>query len=316
MRGAAGSAADFSQGAFPCSTSRRGGGGPVLVSFLVRKHRPKAAPAVVQRNGSRLTLPIDTTIDEFRNTVQGEPGRYRLLVLDDHGQPIEDVPEAHVEIDLEPSPAFSVAADPTTATRVALAKHPTELLLAETMRANTELARSVIDRIPDMMKAAAYLLQAADGAGLPRRRPPMIVWDDSDDAPEPAPPPPPNLLATFLQAAAATNGNLGGLLGLMTGKSTAAPAPLGPPPAGVPAAPLTPDQPRNAAACNAPRPADPQAHLLAILEKLTAAERAFAERVFVQLSPPAVQQWHELLLSMSVDDAVAMIRSKAAGQEA
>jgi hypothetical protein len=52
-----------------------------------------------------------------------------------------------------------------------------------------------------------------------------------------------------------------------------------------------------------------------VLAQLTADERAYAERVFAQLSPAAVQQWHELLLSMSVDEAVAMIRTKAKGEE-
>ncbi len=47
---------------------------------------------------------------------------------------------------------------------------------------NTELARTVIDRFPQMMEAAATLLRAADGAGLPARLPiPRIDDGDEDD---------------------------------------------------------------------------------------------------------------------------------------
>jgi len=41
------------------------------------------------------------------------------------------------------------------------------------MRLNTELAKAVVDRFPEMMTAAAELLRAADGAGLPSRRRPL-----------------------------------------------------------------------------------------------------------------------------------------------
>ena len=48
---------------------------------------------------------------------------------------------------------------------------PSDDTIREAMRLNTELAKSVIERFPEMMHAAAELLRAADGAGLPAREP-------------------------------------------------------------------------------------------------------------------------------------------------
>ena len=46
---------------------------------------------------------------------------------------------------------------------------------------NSEIAKTVIDRFPQMLEAAAVLLQAADGAGLPMRPPMAIVESDQDE---------------------------------------------------------------------------------------------------------------------------------------
>jgi hypothetical protein len=53
-----------------------------------------------------------------------------------------------------------------------------EGLIGEAMRMNMELARSVVDRFPAMMEAAAVLLRAADGAGLPAR-PGMAIVEEA-----------------------------------------------------------------------------------------------------------------------------------------
>lgn len=298
--------------------------------WLVRRHRAKAQPQVLFRNGQRATLPIDATVLDFRHTISDQPGRYRLIALDEEDQPLAGIPEAYVEIEPEaPSAAFvapaqTMHADPISTSRAALAQHPTELLLLETVRANTEMTRAMIDRLPDVLKASAYLIQAADAAGMPRRRPlefddDLDLDDDIDDEPPPLTEPrSTSWLETFLKAAMLNGGGLGGIAKLLgAGDSTAAtsggtaPSPtLAPSAPPIPSPIPTPEQ-RNAG----PQPVDTQAHLFAVLAKLSVDERAYAERVFAQLSPPAIQQWHELLLSMSVDDAVAMIRAKARGEE-
>lgn len=295
---------------------------PDARKWLLRKHRHKKLPQVMFRNGQRITLPIDASLADLRHVVT-EPGRYRLLALDAADQPVEDMPEAYVELDdLEeeaPPAAFVAPPDPLTTTRTALAHNPLELLLLETVRANTELARATIDRIPDIMRASAHLVTAS--GALPRR--PMYaddVFEDDDEDAEPAAPAP-SLLETFLRAAMMNGGHLGGLGGFAKLLGVATPTtPTASTDQAATAAATTPELPtpppavpRNAAAPN--KPANPQAHLLGILAQLTPDERAYAERVFAQLSPAAVQQWHELLLSMSIDDAVKMIRDKAAGME-
>lgn len=296
--------------------------------WLVRKHRPKAPPQVLFRNGQRATLPIGAALQDLRYLINDQPGRYRLVALDEGDQPLEEVPEAYVEIEPEPSAPFIAPApqvDPLATSRAALAQQPTELLLLETMRANTELARALIDRLPDIMKSSAYLLQAADGAGLPRR-PPMRIEDfddeDEDDYPDDDEPsalqPAPSILNTFMSAFM-NGGGLPGLAKMLGAGGVTAAAPAAPSSTAAPQPPAANVEPpiatpRNAAATTPP--VDTQAHLFAILAQLTADERGYAERVFAQLSPEAVRQWHELLLSMSVDEAVKMIRAKAAGQEA
>lgn len=298
---------------------------PEVTKFLVRKHRNKKSPRVLFRNGQRVVVPVDAAARDLHELLRDESGRFRLLALDEENNPVPDVPEAYFEVDDDDdedddvgdgvaargrSAAFSL---PTTSAKL-LATHPREALLLETMRANTEITRAMIERLPDILRASAHLITAADGAGMPRRRPPIITIDDDDDTAEVAAPAPEaaGVLTAVLQAAA-SGGNLGGLLALIGNKSTA-PTSAGTPPVPGAAMPAVPEMPRNAA-CNVPRPTDPQAHLTAILGQLSADERAYAERVFVQLSPAAVKQWHELLLSMSVDDAAAMIRAKAAGEE-
>jgi len=300
---------------------------PEARKWLLKKVRPKAPPQVVFRNGQRVTLPINAGVQHLRQVVN-EPGRYRLVALDELDDPIEGMAEAYVELDAEPSAAFVAPAppDPLHTTRAALAGSPMELLLLETVRANTELARTSIERIPDILRSSAYLLQTADGAGLPRR-PPMRIEDfdddedddddDDDDYDDEHAPAPPSLLDTFFRSAM-NSGGLGGLAKLLgggtTGGTTTTMQNVSTAAADAPEiASTTPTAPRNAAQA---QPVDPQAHLLSILAQLTADERGYAERVFAQLSPEAVRQWHELLLSMSIDDAVKMIRAKAAGQEA
>jgi hypothetical protein len=45
----------------------------------------------------------------------------------------------------------------------------------EAMKLHTELAKTIVDRFSMMIEAAAALLRAADGAGLPARQPSPIA---------------------------------------------------------------------------------------------------------------------------------------------
>src|SRR5207249_2399118 len=65
-----------------------------------------------------------------------------------------------------------------SASTISLGK-PSDNVVIEAMRMNSEIAKSVIDRFPLMLEAAATLLRAADGAGLPAR-PPRAIEDGED----------------------------------------------------------------------------------------------------------------------------------------
>jgi hypothetical protein len=132
-----------------------------VTGWRVRKMKPRGAPELVYgKDGRPLTIPIESDMDELRDAV-GQLGRYRLDPINDDGKTVESVPAAYIQV-VKPANA--------EASLAVLANHDGyDDAVREAMRLNTELARSVIDRFPEMMTAAAELLRAADGAGLPAR---------------------------------------------------------------------------------------------------------------------------------------------------
>jgi hypothetical protein len=133
-----------------------------VCAWRVRRLRPRGAPELVYgRDGLPLTVPIECDIAMLRDAVGGVLGRYRLDPLDEHGKVIEDVPTAYVQVVL-PDPETLPAASPPATGPYAVVQ--------ESMRLNMELAKTMVDRFPDMLRASAELLRAADAAGLPRRR--------------------------------------------------------------------------------------------------------------------------------------------------
>jgi hypothetical protein len=124
--------------------------------------KPRGAPELVYgRDGRPLTIGIEADIDELREAV-GFAGKYRLDPINDDGKGVENVPAAYIQV-VKPLRNADGATPSTPAT--------SDDTLREAMRFNTELAKSVIERFPEMMTAAAELLRAADGAGLPSRKP-------------------------------------------------------------------------------------------------------------------------------------------------
>jgi hypothetical protein len=153
----------------------------------------RGAPELVYgQDGRPLTLDIEAGMDELRDAVDTS-GRYRLDAIDEHGKAIEDVQPSYVHATVTPRNSFM----PDPAASAAL--NPTDHAIRELVRANVELvratsdlAKSVSTQQPDLMKAAAEILRAADGAGLPRREP-VGDWynedeetDESEDSPKPA----------------------------------------------------------------------------------------------------------------------------------
>ncbi|MCE9574531.1 MAG: hypothetical protein K8W52_15390 [Deltaproteobacteria bacterium] len=151
-----------------------------VVAWRVRRLKPRGAPELVYgRDGRPLQVPVDADIDELREAVE-QVGKYRLDPLTDDGKLATDVPAAYVQV-VQPRDAAPTVAPVVVAAPVAT---ETEGIVREAMRLNSEIAKSMIDRFPAMMEAAARLIDAADGAGISSRRPlllaPTVAQDDDD----------------------------------------------------------------------------------------------------------------------------------------
>lgn len=151
---------------------------PKAAAWRVRRMKPKGAPEVVYgRSGIPLILPIDADIDDLRQEARME-GRYRLDPVDENGRPIETASAGYVCVQPSDAPELSPAAG----------RGPSENPVIEAMRMNTELARTIIDKFPQMLESAAALLRAADGAAMPARPPrPVVVEADEDETEDEAP---------------------------------------------------------------------------------------------------------------------------------
>ncbi|MCE9576287.1 MAG: hypothetical protein K8W52_24270 [Deltaproteobacteria bacterium] len=305
-----------------------------VTHWRVRRMKSRGAPEVVYgHDGLPLTVEVGAALDDLRRAVDA-PGRYRLEGVDDDLRIVEDVPVAYVQV-MRPIAVEERAPAPRG--------EESSGVVREAMRLNTELARAVIDRFPEMLQASAELLRAADGAGLPARLPlaPIAIDVEDDDqdedelAPEVAAPGPfggIDLNALVAQIVPliitkAMNGgidlsNLGALLDWRKAVPKAKPANPAAAPAATPRASSATAPRANEAA--SPRPAanqnatptavptiEPGAmmHFLAIQKALPAEEAALAKEVAKGLTPAELNAWIGELAPLSVPDAVARIRS-------
>jgi hypothetical protein len=287
--------------------------------WRVRRMKQRGAPEVVYgRDGVPLMIPIESDLDELRRNVDA-PGRFRLDAVDERGRSIEDVPAAYVQVSsLIEAPVALAPAAPH------VAPHSPDTVVAEAMRLNTELARSIIDRFPEMMSAAAELLRAADGAGLPRREPRVVEEDDSDDDDELAPPASSptfelisNLVAQVIPVV--MTGFMGKKLNIGSAldwrkaaaegkqKREDAPAAEIAPPEQEPTVSATPAE--------ALPPLDPKtmAHFIAIQSQLKPEEAALAKQLAAELSPAELRAWFDEMSKLEVAQAVQKIRVLLAG---
>jgi len=289
---------------------------PAMVTgWRVRRLKPRGAPELVYgRDGRPLTISIESTIEDLRDAVDGVVARYRLDPVDDDGKTIPDVPAAYVQV---------VKADRTAEPAQSVAISESDSVIREAMRHNTELAKSVIDRFPEMMHAAAELLRAADGAGLPARQPRTVdpnEDDEDDDSDAPAATSPTfelinNLVAQIIPIV--VTGLAGKKLPKLSSvldwrkaapdaqsaQSQAVPEPVA-------------DEKTEPTAAKAALPAlDPKtmAHFLAVQAALKPDEAALAKQVAAELSPSELRAWFDELAALSVPQAVQKIRVLLAG---
>jgi hypothetical protein len=279
-----------------------------------RMRQGRGAPEVVYgKEGVPLIVPIEAGLEELRQIV-GAPGRYRLDAIDDRGKTVDDLPASYVIV-------------PTRELDVQAAAHDTRNLdggmasvLGEAMRLNTELAKAVIDRFPEMMTAAAELLRAADGAGLPSRAPRVVEEsdddDDDDDTQTPTGSPGFELINNLVaQVIPIVVTSLAGkkmpkLASVLDWRKASAEGQQAKQ-AAAPALDVTTATEAATEDDESLPPLDPKtmSHFITIQSTLTPTEAALARQVAAELSPVELRAWFNELSALSVPDAVAKIRS-------
>ncbi len=256
----------------------------VVTGWRVRRLKPRGAPELVYgRDGRPLTIPIESDIVDLREAVGGLVGRYRLDPINDDGKQVESAPAAYIQVVKSEQPTEAQA----------MVVRTEDDVVCEAMRLNTELAKAIVDRFPEMLQAAAELLRAADGAGMPARQTPVAETEAAD-----VPPP-------------ASGFDLGGLVAqlapvLMTALSK-----------GKIQAPMHEAkalEPTKDAALQSSDPAT-MAHFVAVQSFLTPHEATLAREVAKQLSPTELRGWFDDLKKLSVADAVEKIRGLTARRE-
>ncbi|MCX5747977.1 MAG: hypothetical protein NT062_36410 [Proteobacteria bacterium] len=288
--------------------------------WRVRRMKQRGAPEVVYgKDGVPLIVPAEAGLEELRQVV-GTPGRYRLDAIDDRARTIEDLPASYVIVPTRELPTV-VAPDVRTFDGGAAT------LMADAMRLNTELAKTVIERFPQMVEAAASLLRAADGAGLPAREPRVVAASDHQDADEDA-----NEEDGHAETAPAAGFDLNAIVAqlvpilvtnLMSGKvklpgladmldwRKAAAAPKKRTSATAHAGEAADATGEADVAESMIPPIDPlmMAHFIAVQSALTPAEATLAREVAADLSAAELRTWFDELSKLAVPDAVAKIRT-------
>ena len=284
----------------------------IVTGWRVRRMKPRGAPELVYgRDGRPLTVPIEAEMSDLRAAVGGVLGRYRLDPINDDGKVIDSVPAAYIQV---------VKAEGPIETAPVPLLSEGEGVLREAMRYNTELARSVIDRFPEMMQAAAELLRAADGAGLPAREPRAPLDDDEADGEDLGARPGFDLNALVAQLVPMLMMSLGngklkvpGLGELLDWRKAAGKAKPEKAPEAAEATEPPDRLPENANAVLPPIAPQTMAHFVAVQSALTPEEAAIAREVAKELSAGELRAWFDELSTLSVPEAVEKVRKLISG---
>lgn len=303
---------------------------PEAAFWRVRRLKPggRGTPEVVfGRDGAPLVLPIEAGLEDFRLLVRDEPGRYRLDPVDEDHRGCEGGVPAYLQIAEDGGSAARGGSDQGA-------------LVRELARSNADIVRTITEQFAGVINAAAQLIRAADGAGLPAREPvvlqprnvPPVADDEVDTDDDEAPLT--RVLCTAVEQVMpvvnyAINTKVMGLtpeqaLALLGKTPPPAPAATTPPPAG-------PEAVRNSeskaahktSAAKAPangkkKMADASgrdfvAHLSAIEKLLTKDEVALVRAAVTEMTPEALACWRERIAAASPEEAAAMVRAEIAG---
>lgn len=289
--------------------------------WRVRRMRSKGAPEVVYgRDGLPLVLPISAELEDLRSEVD-VAGRYRLDLVDTSNKAIPSAPSGYVQVNHAP-------ATPNSAVTSIVPSPPSDQITIELVRAQSTLAQLVVERFPHMMEAAATLLRAADGAGLPAR-PPMALVDGEaedeehdDETPEERTasivdllqpmvgPAVQYVVSGFMSGQLKLPGNLAEMFdwrkAAARGKQAAGEVSTAPVPSHV-AEPA----PESLVATEPPKPSlQDAAHFVAIQNALDPKEAAFARAAAGHFTREQLDAWLSKLGRLSVPEAVAEIRAE------
>lgn len=283
-----------------------------VTGWRVRRMKPRGAPELVYgRDGRPLIISIESNTDDLRDAVSAI-GKYRLDPVNEEGRTVEGVPAAYVQV-------VSLGEDETSPVNTS-SRGGSDDPIREAMRSNTELARTIVDRFPDMMTAAAELLRAADGAGLPARPGRHVTCEHDEELEEDETNADVFDLNAFvgqvvpLLVAGLADGKLKlPNLAAMLDWRKAAPTPAKRTRA---ATPNDHTEPTPKSTVDAP-PLDPQtmAHFMAVQASLSPEEAAIARDVASKVTASELRTWAEDLRALSVPDAVAKIRTLIAGRK-
>lgn len=288
--------------------------------WRVRRMKQRGAPEVVYgKDGLPLIIPIEADLAELRRSVDAA-GRFRLDPVDERGRNVEGSQPAYIVV------AHKVDEDSGAIAPVVVPRNANETVVAEAMRLNTELAKSVIDRFPEMMTAAAELLRAADGAGIPARLPRAVEAqeddDDEDAAPQAASSSGFEMINTLIAQLMpiVVNGFMNkkvSLASVVDWRKAHANGAQEKERARVPAPEVAADEPTTAAASVAeslpPIDAKTMMHFVAIQSALKPDEAALAKQLAAELSPLEMRAWFDELSKLEVPQAVQKIRVLIAG---
>ena len=120
------------------------------IGWRVKRLKAKGAPEVVYgRDGLPLVLPVDSDLDDLRAEV-GTPGRYQLDPVDEANKPVPNGTPGYVFVHADVRPVDGGASSGTRPTT-----SPSDSIVIEAMRMNAEMARTIIDRFPQMLESAS-----------------------------------------------------------------------------------------------------------------------------------------------------------------
>jgi hypothetical protein len=291
--------------------------------WRVRRLKPggRGAPEVVfGGDGSPLVIPVEAGLDDFRALVRNAPGRYRLDAVDEDQHACDGGVPAYLQI--------------SDGTGGSARSGDDGALVRELARSNADIVKTITEQFAGVIQAAAQLVRAADGAGLPAREPVVLqprnaapadkAEEDKDELEEE---PLTRVLCTAVEQVMpvvnyAINTKVMGLtpeqaLALL-GKSPATPQPTA-------SSETAAKEPARPATGKAAAPGDSAAddfeakdfvaHLGAIEKLLTKEEVALVRAAVTQMTPEALAEWRQRIVKVRPEKAAELIRAEIDGEQ-